>query len=241
MTLPDPGEKKEFVHDKFSAVSEKYDLLNSLLSCYVDHYWRFIAARELSAYPDERILDLCAGTLPLSQEIVRQIPRPVVAIDFCFDMLHYGTRNMKKGMEKFIMPLCGDGERLPLADSCCAGITVAFGVRNLARLDVGLREMLRVLRPGGKLVILEFSRPSNPMFGPVYMYYLHHILPHIGGLISGDSEAYRYLADSIEAFYSPLELAAMMEAAGFQSVRYYPLTMGIVHIHTGIRGTQALA
>jgi demethylmenaquinone methyltransferase/2-methoxy-6-polyprenyl-1,4-benzoquinol methylase len=95
--------------------------------------------------------------------------------------------------------------------------------------------MRRILRPGGKLVILEFSRPANPVFGPVYMWYLHNILPHIGGMISGDAEAYRYLAESIDAFYSPSELGAMMEAAGFQDVRYYPLTMGIVHIHTGIR------
>ncbi len=235
MTLPDHNEKKEFVHDKFSSVSEKYDLLNSLLSCYVDHYWRWIAARELAAYPDERILDLCAGTLPLSHEVARQMPRKVVALDFCYDMLKYGVDHMRPGMKGVIMPVCGDGERLPLKDQCCAGITVAFGVRNLSRLDQGLSEMLRVLRPGGKLVILEFSRPSNPLFGPVYMYYLHNILPHIGGIISGDKEAYRYLAESIAAFHSPEELASMMEDAGFQDVNYFPLTLGIVHIHTGIK------
>ncbi len=235
MTLRTGKEKKEFVHDKFAAVSEKYDLLNSLLSCYVDHYWRWVAARELSAYPDEPVLDLCAGTLPLSHEVARQMPRPVIALDFCFDMLKYGVNHMKPWAEKMILPVCGDGEKLPLQDKSCAGITVAFGVRNLSRLDGGLREALRVLRPGGKMVILEFSRPANPLFGPLYMFYLRNILPHIGGMISGDAEAYRYLAESIEAFHAPPELADMMKTAGFHEVRYYPLTMGIVHIHTGIR------
>ncbi len=235
MALFTGEKKKEFVQEKFAAVSEKYDLLNSLLSCYVDHYWRWIAARELSAYINEPIIDLCAGTLPLSHEVARQMPRPVIALDFCFDMLRYGVRHMESWARGMIHPVCGDGERLPLKDRSCAGITVAFGVRNLSRLDQGLSEMLRVLRPGGKLVILEFSRPSNPLFGPVYMWYLHNILPHIGGMISGDAEAYRYLAESISAFYSPPELAAMMETAGFHDVTYYPLTMGIVHIHTGIR------
>jgi len=235
MTLFTGKKKKEFVHDKFAAVSEKYDLLNSLLSCYVDHYWRWIAARELSAYPGEPVLDLCAGTMPLSHEVARQMARPVIALDFCFDMLKYGVNHMKPWAEKMIFPVCGDGENLPLRDRSCAGITVAFGVRNLSRLDQGLGEMLRILRPGGKLVILEFSRPSNPLFGPVYMWYLHNILPHIGGMISGDGEAYRYLAESITAFHSPPDLASLMEKAGFHAVRYYPLTMGIVHIHTGIR------
>ncbi len=237
MTLPKETEKKGFVQDKFASVSEKYDLLNSLLSCYVDHYWRMAAARELCMYPVETVLDLCAGTLPLSHELVRQMPRRVVSVDFCHDMLKYGVRHMKKGYERAILPVCGDGEMLPLADSCCAGITVAFGVRNLARLDRGFSEMLRVLRPGGKLVILEFSRPSLPLFRGIYMYYLKNILPRIGGLISGDTEAYRYLAESIEAFHAPDQLARMMASAGFAQVRYYPLTFGIVHIHTGIRAS----
>ena len=235
MTLLNGREKKEFVHDKFAAVSEKYDLLNSLLSCYVDHYWRWIAAGELSAYPAEPVLDLCAGTLPLAHEVLRQMPRPVLALDFCFDMLKYGVEHARPWTKNAIFPLCGDGENIPVRDKSCAGITVAFGVRNLSRLDQGLREMLRVLRPGGKLVILEFSRPANFLFGPVYMFYLHNILPHIGGMISGDSEAYRYLAESISAFYSPPELAAMMKDAGFRDVSYRPLTMGIVHVHTGLR------
>ncbi len=236
-TLPDPHQKGEFVQTKFASVTKRYDLLNSLLSCYIDHYWRKEAAKELADYSKGPILDLCAGTLPLSLELVKQKRRPVAAVDFCFDMLAFGAKeklNQKKG-EIPIFPVCGDGQELPLKDECIEGITIAFGIRNLSDVPKGLKEMIRVLEPGGKLVILEFSRPANPIFGPLYKFYLHNILPVIGGLISKDKEAYKYLAESIEAFYSPKELCSLMRDSGFSEVACRPLTLGIVTIYTGIK------
>lgn len=228
------AEKKRFVREKFAAVTERYDLLNSVLSLSADRYWRWVTIRELAEFPEGPILDLCAGTLPLSAEIVRQAPRPVAAVDFCIDMLRHGAERLgENGVGRFVIPICGDGEELPLVSDRFKGITVAFGVRNLSRADKGLREMLRVLAPGGKLAILEFSRPKNLLFAPFYRFYLHRLLPKLAGLVSGDEAAYRYLADSIQAFYDSPVLATMMEEAGFRDVRYRPLTMGVVTLYTG--------
>ncbi len=235
MSLPSKASKKAFVQEKFTSVTPRYDLLNTMLSLYIDHYWRFLTASLLRGC-DSPILDICAGTLPLSREIVRQKKRTVVALDFCFDMLEYGMKRL--GQHKnghCILPVCGDGEALPLPDETFSGFSVAFGIRNLSNLTKGLDEMYRVLRPGGIAAILEFSRPSNPVFAPVYRFYLHRILPVLGGMISGDKEAYRYLAESIEGFYSQEEICNMMREAGFKDVSYRPLTMGIVTLYSGHR------
>ncbi len=235
-TVPAGKDKGKFVREKFASVTRRYDLLNTLLSLYIDHYWRWVTTRELSSYKRGPILDLCAGTLPLSCEIARQIPRPVISVDFCFEMLQYGMdQRLKSRAERRIFPVCGDGQELPLPDDTFEGITIAFGIRNLTSPQKGLQEMIRVLKPGGKLVILEFSRPKNPVFAPIYRFYLHKFLPFLAGFISGDQEAYTYLAKSIQAFYDPPELASMMEKEGFNAVKYRPLTMGIVTVYTGIK------
>lgn len=233
--IPSGKEKKLFVRNKFASVSRRYDLLNGLLSFYIDHYWRWVTTREFAEFKQGPILDLCAGTMPLSAEIVRQIERPVVAVDFCYEMLQHGKLQWKNGSKKpkCIVPVCGDGECLPLHDLKFQGITIAFGIRNLSRPEQGLREMLRVLKTGGKLAILEFSRPKNRFFSPIYKFYLHKLLPFVAGSISEDRDAYRYLADSIQGFYEPEILAAMMKDVGFREVRHRPLTMGIVTLYTG--------
>jgi demethylmenaquinone methyltransferase / 2-methoxy-6-polyprenyl-1,4-benzoquinol methylase len=232
-----PEEKKIFVKEKFAAISPKYDLLNSVLSFQIDRYWRWVTTRELRQFPDGAILDLCAGTLPLSLELTRQAPaRQVMAIDFCEDMLRNGIKNLPDDHRKArILPICGDGEEIPAANDSFWGITVAFGVRNLANTRKGLQEMLRVLKPGGKLLILEFSRPRHMLVKPVYNFYLNRVLPRIAGLVSGDKEAYQYLADSIAGFYDPAELLAMMEETGFRKSSARPLTFGIVTIYTGVK------
>lgn len=228
-------DKTIFVEKKFSSITPRYDFLNSLLSLNIDRYWRWVTACELDGYNGGPILDLCAGTLPLSLTIARRNPkRQILALDLCRDMLLYG-RSKLNGQKKAgkIFLACADGEDIPCRDNTFSGISVAFGVRNLSRLDRGLAEMWRVLRPGGKLVILEFSRPHNPMVRPLYSFYLTRILPRIGGWVSGDQEAYRYLATSISGFCSPQELAQKMEKAGYIKVTRRPLTAGIVNLHTG--------
>ena len=236
-TTQSAEEKKRFVRDKFASISKDYDFLNSLLSMKVDLYWRWVTTRELKEFPEGAILDLCAGTLPLSLELTRQAPaRNVVAIDFCEDMLLSGLKTLPDDERRDrITAVCGDGEEIPAASEKFWGVTVAFGVRNLARTEKGLVEMWRVLRPGGKLLILEFSRPRNPFFKPIYNFYLNKVLPKIAGLVSGDKEAYEYLASSIAKFYEPEELLAMMKVAGFSRQYCRPLTMGIVTLYIGIK------
>jgi demethylmenaquinone methyltransferase/2-methoxy-6-polyprenyl-1,4-benzoquinol methylase len=230
-----PDEKKEYVRDKFSAISKRYDLLNNLLSMQIDRYWRWQTTRLLKDFPTGPVLDLCAGTLPLSLELTRQAgQRQVLAVDFCEDMLKRGIATLPDDERRErIFPVCGDGEEIPAPDNTFHGCTVAFGVRNLARTLQGLTEMHRVLRPGGKLLILEFSRPTNPVVRPLYFLYLNKILPFVAGLISGDKEAYEYLASSIAAFYEPGELLAMMRQAGFAQVERKPMTFGIVSLYIG--------
>lgn len=232
-----PEEKKKFVRDKFAAISGRYDLLNSLLSFQIDRYWRWRTTRLLSQFPAGPVLDLCAGTLPLSLELTRQASkRLVLAVDFCEDMLRSGVKSLPKDdRRQRIIPVCGDGEEIPAPGNTFWGCTVAFGVRNLARTQQGLNEMHRVLKPGGKLLILEFSRPTNPVIRPLYNFYLNKVLPKVAGAVSGDQEAYQYLASSIAAFYAPEELLAMLRTAGFATTSRLPLTFGIVTIYIGVK------
>lgn len=235
--MQQPEEKKKFVRDKFASISSRYDLLNSLLSFQVDRYWRWKTTRQLNKFQDGSVLDLCAGTLPLSLELTRQVKqRQVLAVDFCEDMLRSGVKTLPKdNRRERIFPVCGDGEEIPAPENTFWGCTVAFGVRNLSRTQQGLGEMYRVLKPGGKLLILEFSRPTNPVIKPLYNFYLNKVLPKIAGLVSGDKEAYEYLASSIAAFYEPQELLQMIRQAGFTSAECKPLTFGIVTLYIGVK------
>jgi len=230
-------EKKVFVKEKFAAISPKYDLLNSVLSFQADRYWRWLTTRQLREFPTGPVLDLCAGTLPLSMELTRQAPeRQVLAVDFCEGMLRTGIETIAGSPRRQrIQPVCGDGEEIPARDNAVWGVTVAFGVRNLGNTMKGITEMHRVLKPSGKLLILEFSRPRNPFFKPFYNFYLNRVLPKLAGLISGDKEAYDYLASSIAKFYEPEELMRMMTEAGFKQVSARPLTMGIVTLYQGVK------
>jgi demethylmenaquinone methyltransferase/2-methoxy-6-polyprenyl-1,4-benzoquinol methylase len=237
MDTSQPDAKKQFVREKFSSISKRYDLLNSLLSLQIDRYWRWRTTRLLREFPGGWVLDLCAGTLPLSLELTRQAKyRKVLAVDFCEDMLRAGAIALPEDSRRpRIFPVCGDGEVIPAPSDAFWGCTVAFGVRNLSRTLQGLQEMHRILRPSGKLLILEFSRPTNPIIKPIYSLYLNRILPAVAGMISGDKEAYEYLASSIAAFYEPADLMALMREAGFAKVSRIPLTFGIVSIYVGVK------
>lgn len=235
--MQQPEDKKKFVRDKFSSISSRYDLLNSLLSFQVDKYWRWKTTRQLSQFQNGPVLDLCAGTLPLSLELTRQVKqRHVLAVDFCEDMLRSGVKTLPDDERRErIFPVCGDGEEIPAPAETFWGCTVAFGVRNLSRTQQGLNEMHRVLRPEGKLLVLEFSRPTNPIIKPLYNFYLNKVLPKIAGLVSGDKEAYEYLASSIAAFYEPEELLQMIKKAGFATAERKPMTFGVVTLYIGVK------
>ncbi len=227
--------KKDFLKEKFSRVTRGYDLVNRIGSFGRDGFWRRKAARELSGLPGP-ILDLCAGTLALSVEIVKEEPRKVVALDITPEMLLYGIYKLEGRPElSMIVPVCADAEELPFPSETFYGATIAFGLRNLSDRKRGLLEVFRVLKPGGKFVVLEFSRPYNRLFEPIYRTYLKYFLTTFGWCVTGDREAYSYLARSIYEFPPPEAVKAQMEEAGFREVNFYPLTMGVVTIYTGLK------
>ena len=231
------GENKaEYVRDAFSRIAPRYDFLNHLLSFNIDRVWRRIAIGELGIErnPAGRYLDLCAGTLDVSAALAstRGFRGSIIGVDFAEPMLVAG---LSKIAGRPIAPVAGDALRLPLADGSIAGAIVAFGIRNVADLDASLREVLRVLRPGGRFVILEFSTPRSSIVNSAYGLYFRFVLPAVGRLISGHRTAYRYLPESVANFPVMEDLARRMQSAGFSDVRWRSITLGIAAIHVGAR------
>ena len=200
----------------FGAIAPRYDLLNHLLSLNRDRAWRRHAVNDLLAGlpANARVLDACAGTLDLAVELGnrRQFRGHVVASDFSYPMLRAGA---EKAQRRPITVACGDALRQPFGDAAFDGAMVGFGVRNLASLDAGLSEFSRLIRPGGKLVILEFTTPQWQPFRSLYLFYFRRLLPLIGRVISKHSNAYSYLPESVLNFPEPQELQTMMQRAGF--------------------------
>jgi demethylmenaquinone methyltransferase / 2-methoxy-6-polyprenyl-1,4-benzoquinol methylase len=236
--LPAPDEKAASVQRMFDAIAPRYDLLNHVLSLNMDRRWRRRAVDRLLAgrAPRGTFLDACAGTLDLSEELARRpgFEGTVVGSDFTYAML---DRGREKAAGRPIAMLGADALRLPFGDGVFDGVTVGFGVRNLASLDDGLRELFRVLRPGGRLVILEFTTPAWQPFRAGYLFYFRRVLPTIGRLVSKHGSAYSYLPASVLAFPEPDALAGRMRQAGFAATRWERATGGIVAIHVGERAT----
>lgn len=234
--LPAPEEKAAHVRRMFSSIAPRYDLLNHLLSLNVDRLWRRRAVDLLrwERDPGGTYLDNCAGTLDLSTELAGRegFQGRVVGSDFTFAMLRGGVHKVGR-MD--IAPVCADALDLPYPDHAFSGATVGFGVRNLADLDAGLREMARVLRPGSRMVILEFTTPHWEPFRSLYLFYFLRVLPFVGRLVSKHGSAYSYLPESVLRFPEPRELAARMTRAGFREVGWRRLTGGIVALHWGER------
>ncbi|MDO8500903.1 MAG: bifunctional demethylmenaquinone methyltransferase/2-methoxy-6-polyprenyl-1,4-benzoquinol methylase UbiE [Gemmatimonadaceae bacterium] len=230
------AEKSGYVREIFSEIAPRYDLLNHLLSLNIDRVWRRKAIAELNIgrRPAGHYLDLCAGTLDISVALAatKGFAGSVIGADFAEPMLRAGRR--KIGAAK-IAPVTADALLLPLPDACMAGAIVAFGIRNVADPDACLREVHRVLEPGAKFVILEFSTPRSPLINAAYQLYFNTLLPAIGGLISGHRTAYRYLPRSVANFPVQEELARRMTDAGFRNVWWRSLTLGIAAIHSGER------
>ena len=226
--------KREYVRGVFADIAPRYDLLNHLLSLNADRRWRRIAVDRLhwADAPDGTYLDLCAGTLDLAAELGNRtgFGGHVVAADFVTPMLRRGA-----GKSARVVPTTADALRLPFADAAFDGATVGFGVRNLMDLDAGLREAARVLRPGARFVVLEFTTPARQPFRALYLGYLQHILPRVGRLGSKHRTAYDWLPASVREFPGPSELASRLKRAGFDGVTWETRWGGIIAIHTAVR------
>ena len=223
------------VRAMFAQIAPRYDLLNHTLSLNVDKRWRRFTVEKLSSAlsrPGAMALDLCCGTADMSLEIAQLAP--TFGLDFCHEMLVLGgKKTAHRGLP--IALLEGDALRVPFRDSSFDAVSIAFGLRNLESASRGLTEIHRLLRPGGRAAVLEFSHPRAPVLRQAYRFYFNRILPAIGGIVSGSRFAYRYLPESVRDFPDQQKLAEMMRAVGFSNVTYYNLSAGIAALHLGER------
>lgn len=217
----------------FGRIAGWYDFLNHLLSLGQDVWWRHQLVRAVNPPRDGRVLDLAAGTLDVSRELLRQYPDlRVAALDFALPMLAVGKRRKLSGdRAERIFPVQADGRALPLPDASMDAATIAFGIRNILPREAAYAEILRVLRPGGRFCILEFGTGSRKVWKGLYNFYLDKLLPGIGRLVSRDPSAYRYLAETIRNFPDERALARELLAAGFGRVFHRPMLSGIVYLH----------
>jgi len=231
----DEREAAQRVRGMFARVAHRYDLANHLLSFNIDRYWRNRTVRRLRPVlerPGARVLDICCGTGDLALALARSHGGIVFGSDFCHPMLEAAQRKAER-RRAHIRLFEADALRLPLRDASFDLVTVAFGFRNLANYEAGLREMRRILRPNGVAAILEFSEPPGRLFGALYGFYSRQLLPRIGGALSGSRDAYAYLPESVRRFPLAEELAEHMRGAGFSGVHYEYLTQGIAALHLG--------
>jgi demethylmenaquinone methyltransferase/2-methoxy-6-polyprenyl-1,4-benzoquinol methylase len=238
--VPAKLDKRETrIRSMFEHIAPTYDLLNHLLSLNVDHYWRWRTTRLVPPFDDEPILDLCTGTgdLALAYDRAAGGRVNIVGADFCHAMLERAAVKAKQAKaQNRIRFLEADAQRLPFPDGMFQIATVAFGLRNVTDTDRGLAEMVRVTRPGGKIAILEFSRPRGRILGGLYNFYFRRVLPLIGQTISRSKDnAYRYLPESVMDFPDGEALAERMRRAGMAGVRFYPLTFGVATLYVGNR------
>ncbi len=222
----------------FGAIAPKYDFLNRALSCGRDRYWRKTAVDALSPRPGDRCLDIATGTADVALEIASRDPGniQVVGVDFSPQMLRLGNRKIRaRNLERSIKLQQGMAETLAFANGSFHGIVTAFGIRNFSDRQKGLEEMWRVLKSKGRVVILEFSLPENPLLNLIYRLYFEYLLPWIGRMVSGHRSAYSYLPRSFGDFPGPQEFVLMMKKTGFQDVAYRNLSFGIATVYTGIK------
>lgn len=223
------------VREMFEGIAGRYDLLNHILSGNVDKRWRRVLTERLSGVGvDEPALDVACGTGDLSLELHQAGRTKVIGIDFCRPML--AIAKSKVDARNVEIPFIeGDALSLPFNEGSFALVTIAFGLRNLSSVEDGVKELFRVLEPGGRLAVLEFSKPAVPILSSIFKLYFSRILPFLGGLISGSRSAYEYLPDSVSRFPDQKQLAALMSDAGFTEVSFENLTGGIAALHFGTR------
>ncbi len=227
--------KKQQVAAMFDKIAFRYDFLNRFLSGGIDIYWRRRAIRKLADLHPRQILDVATGTGDMAIMMTKYLdPEKVTGIDISNGMLEFGRQKVaRQRLEARIELQEGDSENIQQPDSRFDAITVAFGVRNFENLEKGLKEMLRVLKPGGRLVILEFSHPKTVGIRQLYDFYLNKLAPRIGKAVSHSGEAYQYLNDSVKAFPEGKELIAILDKAGYKNTRLTRLSLGICSIYTG--------
>lgn len=227
----------EAVREMFAGIATKYDFLNHFLSVNIDKRWRKLVAKKLKTIldnPNAMILDVACGTGDLSIELQKNARAKVFGTDFCRPMLDIAFQKNAK-TDQNIPYIEADGMNLSFADASFDAVTIAFGLRNFSNWQNGLNEFRRILKPNGKLVILEFSAPVVPGFRQLFQFYFANILPRIGGAVSGSRGAYEYLPESVSRFPDQKNLAKMLEQIGFTNVEYQNLTGGIAAIHSAAR------
>lgn len=236
--LPDPrpGSDKDaaLVQGMFDRVAPRYDVANAILSFGSDQHWRRVATRALAPTAGERVLDVATGTGLLAREI-QQTGAQAVALDFSWNMIAAGVRGEAAAGHAPLGWLNGDGTALPFGDATFDAVTISFGLRNIPDARAGLAEFARVVKPGGRLVVMEFSTPTNSLFRRLYTDYLVAALPRIAEVVTSDPAAYRYLAESIVAWPDQAGLAAWISQAGWQQPRWQNLSGGIVALHHAVR------
>jgi len=219
----------------FDAIARRYDTLNHLLSAGLDRRWRARAVKTLALTGQERVLDLCTGTGDLALGMVRPGrpgARAVVGIDFAAEMLRYAQRKVRDaGVARRVMLVRGDATSIPCPDGAFDAATVAYGIRNVVDTATACRELHRVLRPGGRLVILEFGQPRIPGVKTAYRWYFQYLLPRVGRMISKHGEAYSYLPASVERFPAGAAFSAVLREAGFARVEHVSMTFGVSYMY----------
>lgn len=228
--------KKQQVAEMFNNIAHRYDFLNRSLSMGIDVIWRKKMIAQLKAKKPKVILDVATGTGDVALEAMSLKPERIVGLDISVGMLDLGRQKVaKRGLSSVIEMIEGDSENLPFAEATFDAITVAFGVRNFENLQKGLRDMHRVLRKDGKLVVLEFSQPRSFPIKQLYWFYFNNILPVFGKMLSKDDAAYTYLPESVKAFPDGDDFLAELKKAGFTATYKRPLTFGIATIYTGVK------
>jgi len=228
--------KKPHIQRMFDSIAPRYDVLNRVLSGGIDQSWRRKVIRTLLKDNPKRVLDIATGTADLAILAAKQGVDKVVGVDIAEEMLEFGRKKVRQqGLTEVVSLQTGDAEKLPFSDRQFDAATVSFGVRNFEDLDAGLRQINRILRPGGKLIVLEFSRPRAFPIKQLYAFYNRFILPTIGRLISGDSGAYTYLPESISVFPEDEHFLEYMQEAGFEELKATRLTFGIASMYEGRR------
>jgi demethylmenaquinone methyltransferase / 2-methoxy-6-polyprenyl-1,4-benzoquinol methylase len=235
---PDLSKSPARIAGMFDAIAGRYDFLNHLLSAGIDRRWRARAVRSLDLRGGERVLDVCTGTADLAIAALRARPAAhrAIGVDFADAMLRVGQSKLRRNrLDGRLALVRGDAARLPVADRSVDALTIGFGIRNVEDAAAACREFFRVLKPGGRIAVLEFAVPTTPVVGDVYLWYLRHVLPRVGAAVSRNDEAYGYLPASIDAFATPDAFVKTLRQTGFSNISAVRLTLGAVCLYGGTK------